>query len=208
MPAFDNMIGYKYSDDSHNNNITFEKVDNSLKAKNILRWSKKGGFAFPDTYYKSGIPSPISRIVLSLSTLALQSQNVIKIYLRNGLYKFIAEGDPSTWANLSNNLIQQNKRFGLLQQDALAETPYGEFHLSEAGIIQWLGDALKIVTNIRTEEGEHKIIDIPLDKEYIMFYCPLRRQLFIQEKFEERFLVTEEGKFITTESGKRILLTL
>jgi len=208
MPAFDNMIGYKYSDNSHNNNITFEKVDNSLKAKNILRWSKKGGFAFPDTYYKSGIPSPIVRIVRSLSTLALQSQNIIKIYLRNGLYKFIASGDPSTWANLSNNLIQQNPRLGLLQSDALAITPFGEFHLSETGIVQWLGDTLKIVTNIRDESGEYPIINIPLDKVYIMFYCPLRNQLFIQEKYEEKFLVTETGKYIVTEDGKKIALQL
>lgn len=214
MPAFDNMIGYVYDDpdnpgnDKHNKGVTFEKVDNSLKAKNILRWSKKGGFAFPDTYYKSGIPSPIVRIVHSLSTLALQSQNVIKIYLRNGLYKFIAKGDPASWADLSDNLVRQNPRLGLVQQDALAVTPYGEFHLSEAGVIQWIGDRLNIVTNIKDEDGEHPIINIPMDKVLIFFYCPLRRQLFIQEKFEERFLVNEQGFFITKEDGTRIKLRL
>ena len=182
MPAFDNMVGYKYSNTSHNNNITFEQIDNSLKTKNILRFSKKGGFAFPDTYYKAGIPSPIVRIVLSLSTLALQSQNVIKVYLRNGLYKFIASGDPSTWSNLSNNLIRQSPRRGLLQQDALTVTPFGDYHLSEAGIVEWLGDNIRIVTNQKTEDDEYKIIDISLDKAYVMFFVPLRQQLWIQEK--------------------------
>jgi len=195
---------------THNNNITFEEVDQDEKPINLLRWSKKGAWSYPDTYYKSGIPSPILRILLSSSSHRLQSQNIIKLYLRNGLYKFIISGDPSTWTTLTDNLIRQSPNLGLLGEEAVVSTPFGELHRSEAGIILWDGDNIEIVS----EKDGHKIIDIDLDKTVYFYYCPLRKQLHIQLIEEEPVAFytgktdTDEKKIIITEDGKIITIPI
>ena len=211
MPAFDEMIGYVYDDpdnpgnDIHNNNITFSEVKNKLEEKkNLLRWAKKGGLAYPTNYIKQ-LPLAIRRIMYSLSTLRLQSQNVINLYLQNGLFKFIAEGNPSTWAGLTNNLVKGRTKFTLVGDNSIVSTPWGDFHNSEAGFVKWVGENFTVVSDKQTETGEYKRIDIPLDKDIYAWYCPLRRQIILQSQFgvidvEDEDEVVQSG-FIEEDDG-------
>jgi len=179
MPATDiDPIGYNFTDDSENNNISGIYSEPELieykEKPNWLAYSKSQGMVFPDMYIKKCFSNCV-RVVPVPSYLKGQTQykNTVLVFYRNGFNVFALEGSPSTWADSVENLIPEKKRFGLLSDDSLSVTPYGVLWLSEAGVILWNASALKNISR--------GVMDIPLKQNLKGIYLPLTQQYMLHE---------------------------
>jgi hypothetical protein len=204
MPLYPSaIIGYEKNPsgtEAHNNNVTFGEVidryDRELRHYN-LRPSKMGGMAFPLLWNKE-CAEVIERIIYSRTVLPLQSQNGVAILMRNGLSRFIMEGDPNTWGLTSSNLIYEQRRYGILAKESLAATPRGIMYMSESGIVLWHHDGIEMLSN------QPGMLQIALRDDYKGFYIALKKSYYLQLKCDNEEVEDSFGSDNLSFSGNSV----
>jgi len=172
MPPFETIVGFKYSDVSVNNNITFEdSVEIKLKEyRNMLVWSDINGVNFPDLYFKR-VTEPIKAIIKAPSFLKYQYENTNIIFTRNTISRFILSGTPDGWRAQTESLVGEYKQVALLANKTLVKWKDTLFWLSESGAIMWSPEGLKLISKHR--------IEIEVDEDAIAFFSPIRNQYIV-----------------------------
>jgi len=172
MPPFETMLGFKYSNASPNNNITFEdSVEIKLKEyRNMLVWSDINGVNFPDLYFKR-VTEPIKAIIKAPSFLKYQYENTNIIFTRNTISRFILSGTPDGWRAQTESLVGEYKQVALLANKTLVKWKDTLFWLSESGAIMWSPEGLKLISKHR--------IEIEVDEDAIAFFSPIRNQYIV-----------------------------
>lgn len=203
MPYYPStIIGYEKnpgSTEAHNNNITFgetrDRYDLELRHFN-MRLSKRGGMAYPLLWRKE-CAEVIERIIYSRTVLPLQSQNGFAILMRNGLSRLILDGDQESWG-LTNNLIYEQRRYGILAIDSLANTPRGLIYMSESGLILWNTNGIELLSN------QPGMIHIPLRDDYVGLYVALKNSYYLNLECAEETVTDTLGGGNVTFSGSKI----
>ena len=177
MPGFDNMIGYKYSDDSSNNSIEFSETEEIKfrERKNMVKWSSVNNINFPDLNFKQ-FREPVLAVIPSPSFLQFDYKNTFLIFTRNTISRFILDGSPDGWGGSVSSLIEEKTQYGLLAKDSLVRAGDVIFWLSEVGVVMWDSNGMKLISK--------NIVDIPLYSTAIGFYNSLRNQYLIQSSPE------------------------
>jgi len=177
MPGFDDMIGYKYSDDSSNNNIEFSETEEIKfrERKNMVKWSSVNSINFPDLNFKQ-FREPVLAVIPSPSFLQFDYKNTFLIFTRNTISRFILDGSPDGWGGSVSSLIEEKTQYGLLAKDSLVRAGDVIFWLSEVGVVMWDSNGMKLISK--------NIVDIPLYSTAIGFYNSLRNQYLIQSSPE------------------------
>jgi len=173
MPGFDNIIGYKYSDTSNNNNISFDETKEieTKERKNMVKWSDINAINFPDLNFKK-LREPVLAIIPAPSFLQFDYKNTFLIFTRNTINRFILEGSADGWAGSTSSLIEEKTQYGLLSKKSLVRAGDSIFWLSEVGVVMWDSQGMKLISK--------NIVDIPINAGAIGFYNSLRNQYLIQ----------------------------
>jgi len=181
MPAFDEIIGYKYSDTSHNNNIVFgETKEIKFKEyKGMVKWTDVNYSSFPDLFYKR-VREPVLKIMSAPSFLQFEYQNTFIIFTRNSINRFVLEGSADGWSGSSNAMIEEKTQYGLLAPESLVRAGDALFWLSEVGVMMWTSEGLRLISK--------DIVDIPIEEDVIGFYNNLKNQYVLH-----RNIIGQEG---------------
>ena len=174
MPAFDNMIGYKYSDTSHNNNIIFDETEEIeyKEFRNMVKWTDVNYQSFADLFYKK-VREPILKIMPAPSFLQFEYQNTFIIFTRNSINRFVLEGSADGWSGSSSSLIEEKTQYGLLAEKSLVRAGDALFWLSEVGVVMWGKDGMRLISK--------NVVNVPIDDSLIGFYAPLNNQYIIHD---------------------------
>lgn len=174
MPAYDEIIGHKYSDTSHNNKIVFgETKEIKFKEyKNMLKWTDVNYTSFPDLFYKR-VREPVLRIMPAPSFLQFEYQNTFIIFTRNSINRFVLEGSASGWSGSSSSLIEEKTQYGLLAPESLVRAGGALFWVSEVGEMMWTSEGLRLISK--------DIVDIPIEEDVIGFYNNLKNQYILHK---------------------------
>lgn len=172
MPPYETMIGYKYSDGSRNNNITFEDTVEieSKEYKNMVVWSNLNGVNFPDLNNKR-VKEPINGLITAPSFLKYQYENTIIIFTRNSIHRFVLSGTPEGWRIQTESLAEQFKQVALMAPKSLVKVKDILFWLSEIGVVKWSPDEMRIISRNR--------VDININENAVAFFNPIRNQYII-----------------------------
>ena len=172
MPGFDNIIGYKYSDTSNNNNISFDETKEieTKERKNMVKWTDVGYTSFPDLFFKQ-VKEPVKRIMAAPSFLQFEYQNTFIIFTRNSINRFVLKGSADGWSGSSSSLIEEKTQYGLLADKSLVRAGDALFWLSEVGVVLWNKDGMNLISK--------NIVDVPIDSSAIGFYSPLNNQYIL-----------------------------
>ena len=174
MPSFDNMVGYKYSDTTHNNNITFGETKELLfkDYNNMVKWTDVNYNSYPDLFFKQ-VREPILKIMPAPSFLQFEYQNTFIIFTRNSINRFVLQGSADGWSGSSSSLIEEKTQYGLLAEKSLVRAGDALFWLSEAGVVMWGKDGMGLISR--------NIVDVPITDNYIAFYAPLNNQYILTD---------------------------
>jgi hypothetical protein len=153
----------------HNNNIVIDTDDiedvEYKEHKNTAMFTNANGMSFPPGNIKIA-DRPILRQIKTPTTLSEMRNSLIWFY-RNGFTRYIADGDPSTWADATNLKIPQLAGRGLLAEKSLALTDQGILWFAEKGI--------QLLNGIEPETISREL-DIPIKSTYTHWYCSLTKQ--------------------------------
>ena len=173
-PRFDIPVGVNWSDYSQNNNISFaatkEQVDKVYD--NMIMWSEVGRDGFPDLNYKL-LKEPVVKIFSAPSFLKFEYSNTFIIWTRNTINRFVLKGTASGWSGSSESLIEEQLQFGLFAPKSLVKIGAEMVWFSEEGVIRWNPEGMQNISS--------NVIDIPLNGNYMAFYCPLRNQYILHD---------------------------
>ena len=174
MPAYDNMVGYKYSDTTHNNNITFGETKELLfkDYENMTKWTDVNYNSYPDLFFKR-VREPILKIMGAPSFLQFEYQNTFIIFTRNSINRFVLQGSADGWSGSSSSVIEEKTQYGLLAEKSLVRSGDALFWLSEAGVMMWGKDGMGLISK--------NMVDIPISDNYIGFYAPLNNQYILTD---------------------------
>ena len=174
MPAFDNMIGYKYSDNSPHNNILFGLTkQSSLKERNnMVKWTDVNNSSFPDLFFKQ-VREPIIKVMAAPSFLREKYQNTFIIFTRNSINRFILEGTADGWSGSAASIIEEKKHYGLLAEKSLTRAGAALFWLSETGVIMWSSNGMELISK--------NIVNVPIKESIIGFFSPLNNQYILHD---------------------------
>ena len=175
MPAFDNMIGFKQTDVSINNNITFDETE-EIKFKdnkNLVKWTDVYFTSFPDLFFKK-VKEPVLKIMPAPSFLQFEYMNTFIIFTRNSINRFVLDGSADGWRSSSKALIEEKTQYGLLAPDSLVRAGEALFWLSEVGVMMWQKDGLGLISK--------DIVDIPIEDDVLGFYNNLRNQYIMHRE--------------------------
>ena len=158
----------------HNNNIIIDNDDieqiEYKEHKNTAMFTNANGMSFPPGNIKIA-DRPILRQMKTPTTLAEMRNSLIWFY-RNGFTRYIADGDPLTWADATNLKIPQLAGRGLLAENSLATTDEGIVWFAEKGI--------QLLRGIEPETIS-KMFDIPIKDTYTHWYCSLTNQYALHD---------------------------
>ena len=172
MPAFDNMIGYDYTD--HNNNIDFDETK-EIKYKefrNMVKWTDVNYQSFADLFFKK-VREPILKIMPAPSFLQFEYQNTFIIFTRNSINRFVLSGSADGWSGSSSSLIEEKTQYGLLAEKSLVRAGDALFWLSEVGVVMWGKDGMGLISK--------NVVNVPIKSSSIGFYAPLNNQYIIHD---------------------------
>ena len=177
MPAFDEMIGYKYSetgDAAHNNNIIFDETKEiTLKARrNMVKWTDVNYSSFPDLFFKQ-VKEPILKVMAAPSFLQFEYQNTFILFTRNSINRFILEGSADGWSGSAASLIEEKKQYGLLAVKSLTRAGDALFWLSEVGVVMWNKEGLVLISK--------NVVDVPIKDTCIGFYNSINNQYILHD---------------------------
>ena len=174
MPTFDSMVGYKYSDESHNNNIIFtDTTEINLKPKkNMVKWTDVNYSSFPDLFFKQ-VKEPILKVMAAPSFLQFQYQNTFIIFTRNTINRFVLEGTADGWSGSAASLIEEKTQYGLLAEKSLTKAGDALFWLSEVGVVMWNKDGLSLISK--------NIVNVPIKDTCIGFYNSINNQYILHD---------------------------
>jgi len=159
-------LGYK---DNTNRNLVIEDAEEniSIEHQNLLKWSTVNGMNFPDLWERS-FKEPIKGIIPLRKESELSADNRLLVFGRNILNIFYLSGHPDSWADSTNNIIEDFTQFGLLAENSLGKLGSMIFWFSEIGAIMFDGQTPTPISMNK--------IDIPIKDNYIGFAIPLRNQ--------------------------------
>ena len=178
MPGYDSIVGYKYSDDTYNNNISFDETKEIefKERKTMLKWSDINAINFPDLSFKL-LREPVLAIIPAPSFLQFEYKNTFLIFTRNSINRFILDGSASGWAGSVSSLIEEKTQYGLMAEKSLVRAGDAIFWLSEVGVVMWDSSGMKLISK--------NIVNVPLHSNSIAFYNSLRNQYLIQSAPDE-----------------------
>ena len=161
----EDFLGYT---DGANAKIHFEDpTDNKVKDyKNFLKWSTVNGVNFPDLWERA-FREPIKGIIPLRRKTELVVDNRMLIFGRNTLNIFTLNGEPDSWYDSTNNIIEDYNQFGILADNSLGSLNGRIFWISEVGAMMFDDVPIPISMNK---------IHIPIDEDMIGFAIPLRNQ--------------------------------
>lgn len=175
QPMYENIIGYKWTDNSVNNNIDFDETEESKykSNRNMVKWTDVNGKSFPDLFFKK-VREPVVKIMPAPSFLQFEYQNTFIIFTRNSINRFVLQGSASGWSGSSNSLIEEKQQYGLLSEKSLIRAGDALFWLSEVGVVKWDGNqGLQLITK--------NILNVPIKSSLFGYYVPLNNQYVLHD---------------------------
>ncbi len=156
----------------HNKDVTFGDSFTSTSVLNnrTVRWSNLGGLTFPDLNYKI-VKEPILALMPAPSFLQQEYQNCMLVFTRNMVYRFVLKDQPTGWAVLTDNLIEEYNQYGLFAPKSLVKAGNALFWLSEVGIVKYDSSGLRIINKNK--------VSVKLNSNAVGFYNPINNQYIL-----------------------------
>lgn len=129
-----------------------------------------GGLTFPDLNYKI-VKEPILALMPAPSFLQQEYQNCMLVFTRNMVYRFVLKDQPTGWAVLTDNLIEEYNQYGLFAPKSLVKAGNALFWLSEVGIVKYDSSGLRIINKNK--------VSVKLNSNAVGFYNPINNQYIL-----------------------------
>ena len=163
MPGYKDPLGYYYAGtrdgnppedtEEHNRRITFRKTALifSNRERSLLKWSAINNFSFP-TLNIARLKEPISAIIPAPSFLKFTYANTFLVFTRNTIQRVQIYPDVGAITEdqaaetMFQNVISEQKNYGLLARDSLTLAGDSLYWLSEVGIVKWSGKGMEVIS--------------------------------------------------------------
>ncbi len=171
QPMYRDFIGW---DGEQNANVTVAEAQETIEYKdygNLVRWTAVNQMNFNPLYFVK-LRSPFLRMIPAPGFLQDEYRNTVLIFTRNEIYRFVMSGSPDNWSGSTENMIEENTRYGLLAPKTLLRAGETLYWLSEQGLMEWGPGGMKNLTR--------NIISFTRDENAVAVYDPVNEQVIVR----------------------------